>query len=246
MKIIADTHCHTIASDHAYSTVLENIAHAEKQGLKCIAITDHAPSVTDGPHFWHFANLGAIPRIVHGLLVLRGVEADILNDSGEIDMDERDLRGLDWVNASMHGSVLTPRDEAYHTRAYLKLAQNPNVDVIAHSGTECYRYDYEAGIKVFKEYEKLVEFNNHYIGQSAGSRKNYTEIARYCKKYEVPVVISSDAHFALSVGEADNAVELLEEIGFPERLVLNADEERFFGYIKEKKNIDYYGLIKQI
>ena len=34
MKIIADTHVHTIASEHAFSTVLENHAAAKKKGLR--------------------------------------------------------------------------------------------------------------------------------------------------------------------------------------------------------------------
>ena len=41
MKIIADTHTHTLMSTHAYSTIIENIAEAKKKGLKFIAITDH-------------------------------------------------------------------------------------------------------------------------------------------------------------------------------------------------------------
>jgi len=41
MKFIADTHCHTVASSHAYSTILENVAEAKKKDLKYIAITDH-------------------------------------------------------------------------------------------------------------------------------------------------------------------------------------------------------------
>ena len=33
MRIIADTHCHTIASTHAYSTWMENIHAAKEAGL---------------------------------------------------------------------------------------------------------------------------------------------------------------------------------------------------------------------
>ena len=50
MKIIADTHTHTIASTHAYSTLLENVGYAKKAGLRAIAITDHGPAMPDAPH----------------------------------------------------------------------------------------------------------------------------------------------------------------------------------------------------
>lgn len=244
MKTIADLHCHTIASDHAYSTVLENITYAKKNGMKCIAITDHASGITDAPHFWHFLNLKQIPRIVDGILVLRGVELNILDDTGRVDLDEYTLGQLDWVVASFHAPACPPQDIAYHTKAYQNLAKNPQVDVIGHSGTEDFHYDYETAVKVFKEYGKIVEINNESFSLRAGAKKNCAEIARLCKKYEVPVVVDSDAHFALKIGKVSHALDMLKEIDFPEKLILNADEERFFGYIKEKKNIDFYELLK--
>ena len=53
-------------------------------------------------------------------------------------------------------------------------------------------------------------------------------------KYGVPVVVSSDAHFAGCVGDFDEAVRMLEEIRFPEELVLNADSERFSAFAATK------------
>ena len=50
MKILVDTHTHTIASDHAYSTVLENAAAAARAGLEGLAITDHTPPLSDAPN----------------------------------------------------------------------------------------------------------------------------------------------------------------------------------------------------
>ena len=243
-QIIADMHCHTIASTHAYSTVLENVAYAKKQGLKCIAITDHAPGITDAPHYWHFLNLKIIPRMIDDLLVLRGAEVNILDDQGNIDLDENALRCLDWVNASFHTPSCAPQNQEYHTRAYLNIARNPYIDVIAHSGTEAFQYDYEKGLKAFKEYGKIVELNNASFRIREGARKNCTEIAKLCKKWEIPVVVDSDAHFAMAVGVVDQVMEMLQEIDFPENLILNLDEACFFGYIKERKNIDFYELLK--
>ena len=245
MKTIADTHCHTIASDHAYSTALENIRCGRENGMKCVAITDHAPGVTDSPHYWHFWNITHIPRIVEGVLVLRGAEVNIMDDKGTIDLDDTAISRLDWIIASFHAPACPPQDLAYHTRAYLNIAKTPCIDVIGHSGTELFRYDYEQGVKAFKEYGKIVEINNASFGLREGAKKNCAEIARLCKKYEVPVIVDSDAHFATKVGKVDPALEMLEEIDFPERLILNADEERFFGYIKGKKNIDFYKLLKE-
>ena len=49
MKFVADTHCHTVASSHAYSTIIENVDEARKKGLKYIAITDHYGDIPGAP-----------------------------------------------------------------------------------------------------------------------------------------------------------------------------------------------------
>ena len=53
MNLIADMHCHTVASGHAYSTVQEIAREASNKGLEMVAITDHGPSMPGGPHCYH-------------------------------------------------------------------------------------------------------------------------------------------------------------------------------------------------
>lgn len=45
MKFIADTHIHSIASNHAYSTIMENIEAARQKGLVYMAMTEHGPKM---------------------------------------------------------------------------------------------------------------------------------------------------------------------------------------------------------
>ena len=72
MKIFADLHTHTIASGHAYNTILEMIQGAAKKNLPVLGISDHAPSMRgtmDEIYFWCFQT---IPREVEGVRVLFG------------------------------------------------------------------------------------------------------------------------------------------------------------------------------
>jgi len=151
MKIIADTHTHTVASTHAYSTLLENVAYAKKIGMRILGNTDHGPAIAGAPQVWYFHNEKAFPEVIDGVIVLKGAEANILDYGGALDLGDNELNALDWVIASMHRQVLTPGSEADHTRAYLAVARNPAVDVIGHSGDDNFRYDYETGVKAFKE-----------------------------------------------------------------------------------------------
>ncbi len=234
MKFMADTHTHTIASTHAYSTLLENIHQAAQVGLECLGMTDHAPAQPDSPHLWHFVNLTAIPPVVEGVRILKGVECNILDETGRVDLEPEVLRQLEWRIASIHAPCYkqgaTVQD---NTNAYLGICENPCIDVIGHSGRGSFRYDYQKLIPLFGERGKLVEINESTL-KSPSSRKNCTEIATLCKKYRVPVIVDSDAHFALSIGRFSAAVEMLEEIEFPEELVINADSDRFWHYLEQK------------
>jgi putative hydrolase len=41
--------------------------------------------MADAPHYWHFVNMRIWPRLVDGIGILRGIEANIKNTDGEID-----------------------------------------------------------------------------------------------------------------------------------------------------------------
>lgn len=235
MNIIADTHTHTIASTHAFSTILENAAAAAALGLYAICMTDHAPKMLDAPHIWHFHNLGILPRKLSGVTILRGVEVNIMDYDGGLDMTDEDLRDLEWVVASMHSPCITPGTTEEHTRSYLALAQNPYVDVIGHSGGDAYKYDYVRCLKAFKEYGKLVEINENSFRIQKGAAANYVELARLCKQLEVPIVVNSDAHFTIKIGDVSCSMRMLEEIDFPKRLILNADRDAFCAYVTAKR-----------
>ncbi len=62
MKYLIDTHTHTIASGHAYSTLDENVLCAARKGLEAIAITDHAPMMAHTTCHAYFANLHVVPK----------------------------------------------------------------------------------------------------------------------------------------------------------------------------------------
>ncbi len=236
MKIIADTHCHTLASTHAYSTVIENISVAKRKKLYAVAVTDHASSMPGSPGPWFFTNLKSIPRVVDGVLVLRGVEANILNSQGELDLDtEGEHANLDWVVASAHSPTFKEEINSSldMTQAYMNVAKNPAVNVIGHSGTPHFPYDIEKLIPIFGENGKLVEINNHSFIARPSSIPTCIEIAKTCKKYEVPIIVNSDAHFCETVGESSMALEMLESIDFPEELVVNSSIERFKEYLEK-------------
>ena len=80
MKFIADTHIHSIASNHAYSTIMENIEAARQKGLVYMAMTEHGPKMPDAPHIWHCVNQWEVPSVYNGVNILHGAEVDIMDE----------------------------------------------------------------------------------------------------------------------------------------------------------------------
>ena len=234
IKIQADLHTHTVASTHAYSTILENCNSAAAIGLKAIAMTDHAMGMPDSPHKWHFENLICLPRVINGVTVIHGIEADVTDCQGGLDVSERMLSKLEWVVVSMHSWTFPPDTPEKNTEAYLNICKNQWIDVIGHPTTAKFPYDMEKCVKAFKEYGKLVEINESSILTGKSPRDNVIRMLELCKKYEVPIVLNTDAHFCGLIGQVGEGSKLVTEAGFPEKLILNTEWERVREHIINK------------
>ena len=183
----------------------------------------------------YFGNLPrVVPDLLDGVIVLKGAEANIMDYGGGLDLRDDRLEELDWVIASYHTVCIEPGTVADHTAGWLAVAENPLVDVIGHCGDGRFPFDMDAVFPAFAKYGKIVEINAHSFACRPGSRENCTEAARYCMRYGVPVVCSSDAHFFTEIGQTDAAERMLESIGFPEELILNNDYERFLAVARQK------------
>lgn len=246
MNLIADTHTHTIACDHAYSTLTENAAAAAKRGLRFLASTEHASALPGAPRPLHFSNLKELPPQLHGVTILKGAEVNILDREGNLDLPEWILARLDWVIASFHVVTCEPMSEEDHTRAWLAVAENPHVDVIGHCGDGRFPFDHSAVIKAFAKQDKIVEINAHSFKVRPGSAENCPRIARLCAREGVRVVVSSDAHFHDAVGRVDRALTMLAEIDFPRELILNMDYERFLAVTCEKAGPDTRPFLNEV
>lgn len=239
MNLIADTHTHTVASTHAYSTLQEMVHAAAERGLYAIAITDHGTTMPGSPGQWYFKNMVVVPHRLEGVLVLRGQETNVLDLEGNTDLEEGDSRALDWVVASIHDVCMNKPSASVEeaTHLWLKVAENPHVNVIGHSGSAEYRYDYERVLPEFARNGKLVELNENSFVSRKSYVSNCVKIAKLCKKLSVPIVVDSDAHFSTRVGRFPHVLRLLKEIDFPEELVVNSSVERFRAYLQNYTSV---------
>lgn len=234
---VLDLHTHTVASGHAYCTLREMAKAAADKGLEVLGITEHAPKMPGTCHKFYFENLKVVSREMYGIQLLLGSEVNILDSEGNIDLAPKTLARMDVVIASLHTPCIEPASRLENTQAYLNVMKNPYVNIIGHPDDGRYEIDYEALVQGAKEYGKVLELNNHSLNPEctrANAVENDTVMLNLCKKYQVPIVMDSDSHFDLLIGEFDRARTLLTELDFPEELVLNRSADAIRGYVNRK------------
>jgi DNA polymerase (family X) len=127
-------HCHTKYSDGSNS-VLELAEACHAAGYEYIGITDHsqAAAYAGGLKADDLARqadeIDEANSKIAGIRVLKGVEADILQD-GRIDFDEAVLARLDFVIASVHSRFNMGEREM--TARMLAAMDNPHLTIIGH------------------------------------------------------------------------------------------------------------------
>ena len=236
MKYLSDLHTHSIVSGHAYTTLLENINYCAKKGIKVLGTSEHAPSMPGAPHYWYFGNLKVVPRVINGVTILKGCEANILDIEGSLDMSDEASKNLDYMIASFHEPVFKPRSREENTLAILNVMDKyDKVEILGHLGNPNYQLNYEAIIKKAKEKDIMIEINNSsLLGSSRiGSDVNCKKVALLCKEIGTKVILTSDAHINTCIGVFNKGIELLNEIQMPEELVMN-DPEKLIAHLKSK------------
>lgn len=234
MKDILDIHSHTIASGHAYSTLTEMVQAAANQNLTLFGISDHGPAVPGSCHEMYFVNFKVIPREMFGIKLIMGCELNILNYEGGIDLRERFLKRIDYGIASIHDNCYRIGTKEENTAATVNAMKNPYVQIIGHPDNARIPLDYQVLVPQAKEHHVLLEVNNSSLKPNSprpGARENYESMLELCRRHNVPVILGSDAHIACDAGGHPYAQALLEELDFPEELVVNSSLKRLGEYL---------------
>ena len=240
MKILADLHLHTVASGHAFSTIEEYLTAAKKIGLKYLAFTDHGPKMPGGAHWYHFCNLKALPSKLNGIRVISGIEANIINPQGELDLPQKDLESLNMVLIAFHPRCGYEKgDVKQNTKVLKKAMENKAVTAIAHPGNIYFPVDIKEIVGYAKETGVLIEINNATLAGWArqGSRGNCLEFAKEVKRQNWYVCLGSDSHYINTVGQFKEALELVGEAQIPTDHVINTAGELIDEWILNKKRL---------
>lgn len=243
MKGFADFHTHTLYS-HGQGRVADNVEAARRRGLRQVGISDHGPANLFGVGIRGVKALQALRREVEEvrgagggeIQVFLGIEANVVDLRGTLDLPEEIIHELDYVMVGLHIPVrprrwrdalrfaavngaarwwgkAAARARAMNTEALIRCINRYPVDVITHPG---WRLDIDtpALAAACAEVGTALEVNtSHDHGGLA-----YIEAAAGAG---VDFVVGSDAHHPRRVGDLEAGFALLRQAGIPPERVRN-------------------------
>lgn len=208
--LLGDLHAHTKDSD-GYDSLAAMAQAAQSAGMQYLAITDHSRRLAMAHGLDGSAVLRQIDRIdalnakLPGLVLLKGIEVDILED-GTLDLAHDILRRLDLVVGAIHSGFGLQADK--QTDRLLRAMDSPCFSILAHPTGRLinerapYGVDLVRVIRKARERGCFLELNAH------PSRLDLTDTAcRMAKSEGVLVSINSDAHSALQLANLHFGVD---------------------------------------
>ena len=221
----SDIHTHSIASGHGTACTITDMAkEAAARGIRLLGITDHGPATLAAGTSSYFRSLAFSPRERFGVELLYGVELNILNQEGDVDLEESLLTKLDFAIVSMHQQNFKPGTREQNTLAVQNAMKHPSVKVLGHCDHPAYPMDYDAIARAAAERGVIFEINESSLapyGYRGDTRECCREILRVSRKYSLPIVLSSDSHGTAHIGDFTCAAAFVHEAMFPEDRILN-------------------------
>lgn len=233
-RMVADIHMHTLASGHAYGTIREMVAAAKEQGLKLIGISEHAPGIPGTVNPFYYSNLEIIPPVIDGVEVLHGCEINVLN-GGKLSLAQEYINYLDYAIIGIHTQCYENEGKSKNTANVIECMKEPKVYFVSHPDDDHTPLDYEPLVQAAKKYHVALEINNSSLIKKKyrlNCYENYKVMLKLCQQYQVPVIVSSDAHDPYWVGRFELACELLKEMEIDEKLILNNSIEKVKKFIE--------------
>jgi DNA polymerase (family 10) len=218
-------HCHTSYSDGS-NTVEELAVACRAAGFDYLGVTDHsqAAAYAGGLRPEDLARqadeIDEVNARLDGFRILKGVEADILQD-GRVDYDERVLERLDFVIASVHSRFnMGERDM---TARMLAAMDNPYLTIIGHPtgrlllSRDPYPIDLDAVMEKAAATGVALEINADPHRLDLDWR-----VLRKAKESGVAISIGADAHSVAGIGYVEYGVAMARKGWLGRDDILNA------------------------
>ncbi len=230
-----DLHTHSLFSLCGLHTIVEMLTQAKKLGMKALAITDHGKTLGGRLSGVFFERL---QEPIPGIKLLKGIESNVLDQSGNIDCPTKLLKYMDVVLLGIHPNIQNGLGiKAYTKMLITAIEKNRYVDVITHPNDPYYPINFKTIAECAKQNDLALELNNSKIMLNRVSVELTEDMLTECKNTGCFIAVNSDAHALNEIGLDDSVTPLLKNVNFPEELIINRNMETALDFINRKKLI---------
>jgi DNA polymerase (family 10) len=222
--IRGDLHCHSTWSDGRDAVHAMALA-AHERGYEYLAICDHTPNVGVVPGLDSDQLLGQaeeiaqVNELVAPFRVLRGVECDLRAD-GSLDVEDRVLATLEWVQLSLHAGQRRSRDEL--TRIVTEAMRHPAVRALSHPKGRILNHRPENALDLDEVFAVALETGVAVEVNGLPDRLDLSAVhVREALAAGVDLVLNSDAHSTPGLASLELAVETARKGGATVSSVVN-------------------------
>ncbi len=219
-----DLHCHTTWSD-GRASVREMAVAARARGYEYLAICDHTPNVGVVPGLSSDDLARQAEEIAEAnaelapFRILRGVECDIRAD-GRLDLEDRALSELEWVQLSLHAGQRRPGPEL--TRMVTEAMRHPAVRALSHPKGRLLNRRPENALDLDEAFQVALESGVALEVNGLPDRLDLSSVhVREALAAGVELVVNSDSHSELGLERVELAVATARKGGATRASVLN-------------------------
>lgn len=259
-RLIGDYHTHTKYS-HGKGSIEDNVKEAISKGLEFVVIADHGPRSSYGVSKSDYKKMrleiDSLNQKYKEIKILLGIEANIADVEGNLDIDDDYIRYSDLVLAGFHFDIVCKEEladlrskldrrsrlknhlkkdfydklEMFYTRAAIKAMEKYDIKVLTHLG-DGYPVDISEIARVAEQTNTYLEINNFHM------HLNHEQIKTASKYENVKFVVNSDAHRARDVGNIKIAIKVVKKS--------EIDLSRIANIILDESNGDAFENIRQV
>ncbi len=241
IRIYADYHTHTTYSD-GKGSIEDNVRAAVSRGLKILAISDHGPQhLTYGIKRKKYAEMRGIIDEMNAkypmIQTLLGLEANVMDADGRLDVDEGMLRMADVLLAGYHFGSLSgdlkgtsalhrlnfegrlsrkaaERAKELNTKAMIKAMHNYDIKILTHPGAK-------GAIEIMPVAEAAIA--THTALEINANRHGHLtfEDLLMLRNSACLFAINSDAHRPEMIGRFEPAIERALRAKIPCNRIIN-------------------------
>lgn len=228
-----DLHTHTFFSACGIHTHLEVLTRAKALGMTAVAITDHGKALS--PRF-SSPVYDRLNQPLEGIKLLKGIECNLLDNLGTIDLPDKLLPYLDVVLLGIHPNTPKGLEKSKYTDMMLAaIDKNPALDILTHLNDENYPVDFHRVIERAKRDGIAIELNNSKTLLKRSPDKLTRELVTAALSHGAKIVITSDMHALEELGEDSSVKPFLIEADYPQELIVSNSADSAFAFLDERR-----------